>query len=91
MMDLMLARGILGLGRHDVADLWEIVAVGQEAVRARAAEVVLVVGLEGLGDCDRSTGLKRKTLDKRVLTIVDAASVGMESCAILLHGEYIPD
>lgn len=74
-----MARGILELERHDVAHLWEIVAAGQEVVRARAAKVGLVVGLEGLGDCDRSTGLKRKTLGKRVLTIVEAASVGLRS------------
>ena len=69
-MDLMSARDILELGRHDVARLWETVAVEQEAVRALAAEVVLVVSLEGLGDCDRSTGLQRKALDKAVLTII---------------------
>lgn len=56
-MDLMSARDILELGQYDVARLWETVAVEQEAVHALAAKVVLEVSLEGLGDCDRSTGL----------------------------------
>ena len=91
-MDPMLARGILELGRHDVVHLWEIVAVGQEAVRARAAKFVLGVGPEGLGDCDRSTGLQRKDLDERVLTIVEAAPVALES-AVLCYKEstYLTD
>lgn len=46
----MSARDILELGRHDVAHLWETVAVEQEAVRARAAKVALVVSLEHLRD-----------------------------------------
>ena len=79
-MDLMSARDILELGQYGVARLWETVAVEQEAVRARAAEVVLVISLEGLGDCDRSTGLQRKALDKGVLT-----------CASSRQGKYIPD
>ena len=76
-MDLMSARDILELGRHDVAHLWETVAVEQEAVRARAAKVVLVVSLEGLGDCDRSTGLQRRALGKGVLTTVEAGPLAL--------------
>ena len=72
MMDLTSARNILEFERHDVARLWETVAVEQEAVRARAAKAVLVVSLEGLADCDRSTGLQRKALDKRVSTVIKA-------------------
>lgn len=78
-MDLRSARHILELGRHDVARLWETVAVEQEAVRARAAKVALVVSLEGLGDCDRSTGLQRKALGRVVLTIIEAGPLALGS------------
>ena len=91
-MDLMSARSILELGRHDVAQLWEIVAVGQEAVRARAAKVVLVVGLEGLGGCGHSTGLQRKALGKSVLTIVQAAPVALGSALFCyMESTYLTD
>ena len=91
-MDLMSARGILELGQHDVAQLWEIAAVGWEAVRARAAKAVLVVGLEGLGDCDRWTGLQRKALGERVLTIVEAAPVASGSALICYkESTYLTD
>ena len=87
-MDLMSARDILELGRHDVAHLWE--TVEQEAVRVQAAKVVLVVRLEGLGDCDRSTGLQRRALGKGVLTIVGLAS--WQWCLrYFATREYIPD
>ena len=62
------------------------------AVPAQAAKVVLVVGLEGLGDCDRSTGLQRKALGERVLTIVEAPPVALESALFCYkHSTYLTD
>lgn len=87
-MDLMSARDILKLGPHDVAHLWETVVVEQEAVPALAAKAALVVSLEGLGDCDRSTGLQRRALRKGVLTIVETGPMAVGSslcCDKMVH------
>ena len=61
-------------------------------VRARAAKVVLVVGLEGLRDYDRSTGLQRKVLSERVLTIAEDASIALRSALSCYKGNtYLTD
>ena len=91
-MDLMSAKDILELGQCDVARLWATVAVEQEAVRALAAKVVLEISLEGLGDCDRSTGLQRKALDKGVLTIIETGRLALGSVLVRdMENTYLTD